>query len=296
MALYHHISDTPSIYFDELRVSLSLEEFERQIGYFQRHYDFVSLDDIVSGKLPARPLLLTFDDAYRSVVEIAAPLLYRQRIPAVFLVSSGNVDGQWLMNDHILCYLSQSIGLARLESELTQSAAVCSSVRELIWQILPTMEYAAQINLAARLIQQFSISAGIVDDLKSLYVTRAQLGQLHALGIEVGNHAHLHVFFRHLGPEAIEQEILPAQQSLEQWTGRKVRAFSTPYGQPIDLPDHARHVLSSSGHECLFIACSKRNPTGRRGPIWDRVTMQSCKTLGVFTWFEIFPWLRSLRR
>src|SRR5580765_2669306 len=48
------------------------------------------------GPLPPRPVLLTFDDGYRSVFELARPILRRYRIPAAIFVCSNPVRDQQL--------------------------------------------------------------------------------------------------------------------------------------------------------------------------------------------------------
>ena len=74
-----------------------------------------------------------------------------------------------------------------------------------------------------------------------------------------------------------------------------MRAFSIPYGDPIDLTEHSREVLLASGHEAIFTAISQRNPPGHRGPVWDRIAMGRRRPWGVFACTELFPWIRSLR-
>ena len=214
MALYHHVSETLSPFYDDINISIAPAEFERHLRYFQRHYDVVSLNEVLTGSSPKRPLLLTFDDAYKSVFEVAGPLLSRVGLPALFLISSGHVDGKMLMNDHVLCYLSQSIGLAKLESGITGRPAVCGSVNELIGNVVASLDYAAQARLAAELTEKYAISPKVIDELRDLYITREQVGQLSVHGIEVGNHTYSHVFCRRLGPADEELEILQAQTSL----------------------------------------------------------------------------------
>ena len=210
-ALYHNISESSSPFFDDIKVSIKPAEFERHIGYFQRNYDIVSLNEVLSGNLPKRPFLLTFDDAYRSVFDFAVPLLSRLGLPALFFISSGQVDGKILMNDNVLCYLARSIGLARLEMGITGRPSVCSSVSELIGTVVSTLDYASQARLAIELAERYSIAADVLEDLRKLYITHAQVGQLPAQGIEVANHTYSHVFCRHLDFASEDLEILQAQ-------------------------------------------------------------------------------------
>ena len=295
VALYHHISDESSPFYDDIHVSIAPKEFARQIRYFQKNYDIVSLADILSGQVPRRPLLITFDDAYRSVFDVAVPLLQSQRLPALFLISAGHVDGKVLMNDHVLCYLSHKIGLAALETEITGAPPKARSVGELIGKVVSTLDYGAQASLSTELVRRYAIPAEVIGELRNLYITRSQVRQLAARGIEVGNHTYSHVFCRHLDPASEELEILQAKHSLEGWTGQNVRAFSIPYGHPIDLTADSNSILAHSGHEIIFPAVSRRNSRGHTGPILDRVNMRDCQKMGVWAWFELLPLLRTIR-
>jgi len=70
------------------------EQFDLQLAALRRWgYETISFDDFLAyrrreGTLPRRPIILTFDDGYRSTYEVAWPLLQRYGATAtVFLVS-----------------------------------------------------------------------------------------------------------------------------------------------------------------------------------------------------------------
>jgi peptidoglycan/xylan/chitin deacetylase (PgdA/CDA1 family) len=295
IALYHHIANGTSPFFDGLHVSITPAELERQLRYFQKNYDVVSLDDVLGEKLPRRPLLLTFDDAYRSVYDVAAPLLRELRMPAVFLISAGHVDGAVLMTDHVLCYLAHAIGLSCLESEITGAPPTCKTTGELIGTVISQLDYETQTHLSGELTRRHPIPTADLAGLRSLYIGHAEVARLAEYGIEVGSHTYSHVFCRHLELGDAEVEIRQARRMLEDWTSRSVRAFSIPYGNPIDLTPETYHVLESTGHHVIFSALSRQNRAGQTGPILDRINMLDCHNLGLWTWVEFFPWLRTIR-
>jgi peptidoglycan/xylan/chitin deacetylase (PgdA/CDA1 family) len=95
MLTFHHIHVPPDprsidrYFYDDPKI------FARQIRYFaDRGYTAVTLRQVFAfwrgkGSLPAKPLVITFDDGYRSVFTSAAPVLAKYRWPAVLnLVSS----------------------------------------------------------------------------------------------------------------------------------------------------------------------------------------------------------------
>lgn len=81
---YHEIGIS-----DGTPYALDRKTFVEQISYLKSHgFHFISAEDLfkaLSGKkkLPEKPVLLTFDDAYKSFYEFVFPLLKRLKIPAV---------------------------------------------------------------------------------------------------------------------------------------------------------------------------------------------------------------------
>jgi peptidoglycan/xylan/chitin deacetylase (PgdA/CDA1 family) len=73
---------------DPAELFMPISEFESQMRFLARWRRPVSLEAAVSRTLPrGRPAVaVTFDDGYRSVMEIAAPILERLSIPATLFV------------------------------------------------------------------------------------------------------------------------------------------------------------------------------------------------------------------
>src|SRR4051794_27581664 len=63
-----------------------------------RGWEFVDLDAVLAAlagerQLPRRAALVTFDDAYTDLLEVAAPLLAERGIPAVVFAVAGHLGG-----------------------------------------------------------------------------------------------------------------------------------------------------------------------------------------------------------
>jgi peptidoglycan/xylan/chitin deacetylase (PgdA/CDA1 family) len=85
--LYHRVSQAEG---DAL--TISVEQLDRQLAYLDSHgytpISFADLKESLNGcrALPAKPVIVTFDDGYLSTYELAYPLLVKHRIKAtVFL-------------------------------------------------------------------------------------------------------------------------------------------------------------------------------------------------------------------
>lgn len=124
--LYHNI--TPGSGGGDI-ANVSAKMFETHIlALINAGYNIISLKDYISyvkgeGKLPKKPLVLTFDDGYSSNYEIAFPILKRYNIPATIFIVTGTVgeraeDGK-VNNSHFTwrqAALMQASGLVDIES------------------------------------------------------------------------------------------------------------------------------------------------------------------------------------
>lgn len=81
--------------------------FEKQMRWLYEHgYQTVSLQDVARwregrGELPPKPIVITFDDGDRSVLEHAWPVLDRYGFTATFFVVTGKVGESWQGVDNL---------------------------------------------------------------------------------------------------------------------------------------------------------------------------------------------------
>jgi peptidoglycan/xylan/chitin deacetylase (PgdA/CDA1 family) len=107
--LYHHVG--PQLRDSRYAsLSISAEQFERQIGWLARNgYVSIRLADLLSWQkgnlnLPPRSVLLTFDDGYADFPDRALPVLQRWGFNAVVFIVTGKIaianswDGGLLMS------------------------------------------------------------------------------------------------------------------------------------------------------------------------------------------------------
>ncbi len=98
--MYHVIGEPPrSAPFPDLYVSRS--EFQAQVRRLARAgYEAVTLGRVVDAwngraTLPARPIVLSFDDGYRSHLTAALPILAAQHWPGVLNLDLSNLAPSW---------------------------------------------------------------------------------------------------------------------------------------------------------------------------------------------------------
>lgn len=78
--------------------TISQENFERQIDWFQERFDIVDLEEcqrrMTCAKNDKATLAITFDDGYAENCEFALPLLIERRIPVTYFVTTDHTTNQ----------------------------------------------------------------------------------------------------------------------------------------------------------------------------------------------------------
>ncbi|MGD0966613.1 MAG: polysaccharide deacetylase family protein, partial [Candidatus Acidiferrales bacterium] len=101
-------------------MSITPGKFEAALRFLTRYYAPVRLQDVLTdydGRgLPPRAVLVTFDDAYASVAEWAAPLCRQFGVPAVFFVNAAFLDNQRLAPDNLVCYVANVWGMETINA------------------------------------------------------------------------------------------------------------------------------------------------------------------------------------
>ena len=104
--MYHHLSEKQS---KLNKYTVSVEEFENDLKYIQENgYTTVGLQDIINfvsgGKLPEKPIMITFDDGYLSVYKYAFPKLCERNMKAVVNVIGKYTQMYSNISDHNVNY------------------------------------------------------------------------------------------------------------------------------------------------------------------------------------------------
>src|SRR5579872_7071305 len=81
-----------SIDSDSWRFSIDEKEIKKQISYFKKHFDIISLKTLESylqgkEKITKPSVILTFDDGYKDILKLRFFLKKEQIKPAVFILA-----------------------------------------------------------------------------------------------------------------------------------------------------------------------------------------------------------------
>lgn len=301
--VFHNISTSESPFTTGMNVSTTPKKFEAALEFLTTYYTPVYLEDVLADStgrsLPPRAVLVTFDDAYASVVEIAAPLCRKYGVPAVFFINAAFLDNRRLAPDNLVCYVANTKGIQTINTAARSvrgnESPELRSLPEVFTNFFPTLTLAERDAFLESLRISGGVSErGLAKDA-GLYLTTEQLRSLPSFNIEIGNHTYTHVHCRSLSQDDFRQEVDKNKEELEDLSGRKVRSFSQPYGSSKDLiPELNRH-LRESGHEAVFLSESATNPRGADPFHLDRINTRADSDDSFFLELEILPRLRSVR-
>lgn len=175
--------------------------------------------------LPARPVLFTFDDGYRSVLTVARPILVRYGIPAVAFLCSEPAERREL-------HWYDALARARSEAEVQRAKS------------LP-FERWADVAHAVR-------STASHDDPQAP-LSPSEIQALARFPFEIGAHTAAHPILARASLDQQRVQIASNKAALESWTGRSVRAFAYPGGQPgQDYTEESVQLVREAGFDFAF--------------------------------------------
>jgi peptidoglycan/xylan/chitin deacetylase (PgdA/CDA1 family) len=221
--------------------------FERLMRFVGRCFRVMPLGEAVTclaqGKLPARALVITFDDGYADNAEVALPILQRCGLTASFFVASGFLDGGLMWNDSVIECLRNcrhpEIDLAAFA--LGRCSLAGPAERRLVIDgLLPRIKY---LSLADRqeAIATLQHLCGLTDLPTNLMMRSEQVREIHRAGMEIGAHTTRHPILTTLTTAEAEHEIDEGRQQLQSIIDAPVDVFAYPNGKPGRDYDHS-HV------------------------------------------------------
>lgn len=281
IVVYHHISSDADDLVECLGVRTRIETFEAHLAYYSRHYDIISQSDLLDGRLPRRPLLITFDDLYRSVLEVAGPLLRAANAPSLLFLNPSSILSRTLPFDNLLCRASAKLGCAQLMSLFSADGA--APVTRMISEHVCPLNPDRLREIRARIVRALGQTEHDLWAGTGLFLSAKDLGKLADCGIDVGNHSMNHMAFRSLSPSELDDEISGSKAALERMTGRAIRCLSIPYGNENDATPAALAVARASGHEAIFLVHGRGNHRQLAPDLFYRTSPR-----------QVAPWLLPL--
>lgn len=238
--MYHYVRPIRGSKFPNIK-GLELSGFLSQLDYLQSEYNIVSPEHFLSHltdgtPLPPRPCLLTFDDGYRDHFDFVLPELLKRGLTAFFFPPACAIrDNQLLDVNAIHFILAAKDDPKALLQDLKQQWAQ-EGMTEARWEALwSSMDLTDRFDVAEviffkrvlqrelsqpvrsritqRLFEKY-VKTSQQEFCKELYMTQADLRELMAHGMYVGNHTYNHIWLNSLSKTDQMQELVSSQKFL----------------------------------------------------------------------------------
>jgi peptidoglycan/xylan/chitin deacetylase (PgdA/CDA1 family) len=301
--VFHNVSPARSPFTDGIRVNTSPKQFETALRFVVAHYAPVHLQDVIAKcggpGLPAGAILVTFDDAYASVVEWAAPLCRQFGVPAVFFVNAAFIDNKRLAPDNLVCYVANVLGMDTINAAIRTVAGKekCElhSLAEVFGTLFPTISLTQREIFLDALRRLAGINESTMASRANLYLSSRQVRELRSFDFEIGNHTYTHTHCRMLSRQELVSEVTRNKSELEALSGMKIRSFSQPYGSSKDITQDLLEHLRCSGHQAVFLSESVSNPQTPNLFHLDRVSTCAENDETLSFEIDVLPRLRTIR-
>jgi len=270
--LYHSVDDFQNplmerrYFFDTLDLSrgkssnISPEVFRQHIRFLKRHFEILPLETIVAnlkkGRIVANACAVTFDDAYKSLLEHAVDFMETERVPATVFVNSDLADGQHLKKPDIITYVFNKASLdpvsqvaSRLlkEEDMSEFRSLSKNHEKLhfLKDLLFHRPYDENLETAFTdaLLTRTGLSEKRLASVSKLYMTWEDLRSLNHELFSIGNHGKTHRNLSTLGAAALASEIDVSREEIvkniypDEVTdrGRESLGFAIPFGASGDV-------------------------------------------------------------
>jgi peptidoglycan/xylan/chitin deacetylase (PgdA/CDA1 family) len=228
------------------------EQFEAHLRYLVQHADVVSLDTLLAGweagRGLARPAVaITFDDAYRDVLEFAAPLLDRYACPATVFVPPGFIDtGRvfwWELVESWVGEVDRVIEIGGVEYDL---ATVHDKYR--VSELLRRRLTAAGPSTRDALLADVRLRLGPRQDPAPSTMSWREIRDLSVGGqIAFGPHTVNHFAVSRLDDAELAAELTESCRALAERVSNPSAVFAYPYGRYADLDPRPGRLLRELG-------------------------------------------------
>lgn len=275
---YHRIlesAEPAGFVFDPGLISASASAFNAQMAHVSRHYRPMTLAQALATfergePLPARALMVTFDDGYEDNHRIALPILRKHGVPATFFVSTAHIESgepyafDWLY--HMVCTTSgRECRIPALEIDAPVPSSLVERRRLAAWIIDRTksLDAYAQADAIAGLQAAWGMRRP-PSAPECRPMDWDQVRALRAAGMEIGSHGMWHKMLAKLSDRDLEAELSGSRDALQAQLDCPVHAISYPVGGHDAFDSRVIQAATSNGFRigCSYIRGVDRPTAG----------------------------------
>ena len=278
---YHHIADhDPAYPYAPDVADATPAQFRRQMETLARYCTPIGIEELLrvidGAPLPKNPIMVTFDDGYRSCHDVALPILRAVGVRATFFVATSFVQERRLYWWERIALM---LGSAKRErARITYPEVVEVDVRDPSTrdELTALIKNTASLDVD-RFLDELATALDVewTREIEAAYADGLimQWDQVRALaraGMDVESHGRRHRVLQTLDAAGLVDELDGSKADLEAQLGRPVRAVAYPVGRRIAREARIRDAIAAAGYR---IGMSNTSGTNRVWPAAIRTVM-----------------------
>jgi peptidoglycan/xylan/chitin deacetylase (PgdA/CDA1 family) len=265
---YHHVvSDERLPHIINLYPYKNVRQFSADLDFLMKNFQPISPADLVTfvnthRKLPERKFLLTFDDGFREVSEVIAPILKRKGIPAIFFINPAFIDNKEMFYRNKISLILQAMedrktdkGLFKqIAGILNQTSNEFSELKQALLKIRQSDK--DKLDEIALLLD---ISFGDYLKTSRPWLTSEELADLAEQGFCLGGHSWDHPYYQSLTLEEQVRQTIDSCEFIKKYNKGET-TFSFPHSDE-SLPQQLFDRLNKpeTGIDLLFGIQNQKN-------------------------------------
>jgi peptidoglycan/xylan/chitin deacetylase (PgdA/CDA1 family) len=276
---YHHLSDEDGTYpYDDDVADATPAQFRRQMEMLARYGTPIGIDELIraldGAPLPKNPVMVTFDDGYRSCHDVVLPILRAVGVRATFFLATDFITNRRLYWWERIALAIKSARITTASLAYPQSMQLDARDPKLPKKLNDTIKNTPGLDVerfVADIFRAFGVDwdAGVErQHADRLVMSWDQVRALVRAGMDVESHTRHHRVLQTLTPEELRDELAGSRAELEGQLGRRVRAIAYPVGRPIHHDPHIRDAVAAAGYQ---IGMTSVNGVTRMWPSYRRV-------------------------
>lgn len=233
---YHIVSDYEIPYIKHLYPHKNIQQFKEDMDFLLSNYSPISLFDLLDNlktgrSLPKKAFLLTFDDGFREINDVIAPILLEKGIPATFFINSYFLDNKNLCYQHkasILVEHIQSNCTASLKEEIKKILLINEVKFEQIKSGILSIKYQ-QKNLIDEIAQLINVDFNNLLSKYKPYLTSDQIERLMKDSFTIGAHSIDHPLYSSLSIKEQLHQTIESMKFIKEKFSLDYGAFAFPH-------------------------------------------------------------------
>ncbi len=288
---YHRFSESYDGLIDiEPAFTHLVNDFKKELNFFQRYFDIVPLDTIVD-KLKKREMFqrptvaITIDDGYKDTYELLFPILKEKNIPATIFLTAGFIGTDkkiWIdqLAENIATTTRENIRLNGILFNQTFPLFNLNQKRRLYRILINTLK-EMDVNIRDKNLHTIEDKLAGNKSNTPVMLTWEQIHAMYKNNISFGAHTCTHPILTKMPLEDAKREILDSKKMIEEKLGIKVKHFAYPNGRSQDFNEELCVYCKQVGFESIS-SYENNGSNSRKDDIFALKRLAAYRPISVF--------------